>query len=105
MDTIKLIAYRAETALVLVAREKLGRSDEGRSLIREVLSSAADLHPDPEKKTLTVQIHRLASRGHDEALRHLCDELTATETLYPGTDLRLVFQPVGATLIPRGPGS
>ena len=105
VDTIKLIAYRAETALVLVAREKLGRSDDGRSLVREVLSSAADLHPDPEKKTLTVQIHRLASRGHDEALRHLCDELTATETLYPGTDLRLVFQPVGATLIPRGPGS
>ena len=100
VDTIKLIAYRAETALVLVAREKLGRSDDGRALVREVLTSAADLHPDFEKKTLTVQIHRLASPGHDVALEHLCDELTATESLYPGTELRLVFKPVGATPIP-----
>ena len=100
VDTIKLIAYRAETALVLVAREKLGRSDDGRSLVREVFSSAADLQPDLENKTLTVQLHRLASPGHDEALKHLCEELTATETVYPGTDLRLIYRPVGDTSIP-----
>ena len=90
---------------MLVAHEKLGRSDEGGSLVRELLSSAAHLHTDPENKTLTVQIHRLATPGHDEALRHPCEELTGTDTLYPGTDLRLVFPPVRATLNPRGPGS
>jgi hypothetical protein len=100
VDTIKLIAYRAETALVLVAREKLTRSDDARSLVREVLSSAADLHPDLEGKTLTVRLHRLASPGHDAALKHLCAELTAAETTYPGTELKLIFQPVGATSIP-----
>jgi len=100
VDTIKLIAYRAETALVLVAREKLARSDDGRSLVREVLNSAADLIPDPVKKTLTVRIHRLASPIHDEALQHLCEELSATETIYPGTELTLIFQPVGATHLP-----
>lgn len=100
VDTIKLIAYRAETALVLVAREKLSQSDEGRALVREVLSSAADLYPDLEKKTLTVRIHRLVSHSHDAVLQHLCEELTATETVYPGTNLRLIYQPVGATLIP-----
>jgi len=26
---------------------------------------------------------------------HLCEELTATETLFPGTDLWLVFSPLG----------
>lgn len=102
VDTIKLIAYRAETALVLVAREKLARTDDARALVREILSSAADLAPDLEQKTLTVKIHRLASRSHDEVLQHLCEELTATETIYPGTDLRLIYQLVGATPIPRG---
>jgi hypothetical protein len=101
VDTIKRIAYRAETALVLLAREKLARTDDARALVREILSSAADLAPDLELKTLTVKIHRLASRSHDEVLQHLCEELTATETFYPGTNLRLIYQLVGATPLPR----
>jgi hypothetical protein len=102
VDTIKLIAYRAETALVAVVREKLAREDDGRALVRQVLSSAVDLRPDPAAKTLTVRLHGLSSPGHDAALRHLCAELTATETIYPGTELRLIFEPLGATVLPRG---
>ncbi|MHB1841472.1 MAG: hypothetical protein ACYCPD_17075 [Acidobacteriaceae bacterium] len=30
--------------------------------------------------------------AHDQALRHLCDELNATETTFPGTDLRLIYK-------------
>ena len=29
---------------------------------------------------------------HNEALRHLCTELNATGTLFPGTDLRLIYE-------------
>ncbi len=35
-------------------------------------------------------------------LEHLCAELTASETVYAGTQLRLIFQPVGTNEIPRG---
>jgi len=101
-DTIKLIAYRAETATVALLREKLTRSDDGRSVARQVFESAADLRPNPEQKTLTVRLHRLSSGAHDQALEHMCAELTATETLYPGTELRLIFEPVGSTRFPRG---
>jgi len=101
VDTIKLIAYRAETALVQLMREKLARTDDARALVRQVLTSAADLSPDPAHKTLTVRLHRLSSAIHDAALEHLCAELTATETVFPGTDLRLIYEPVGATPIPR----
>ena len=101
MDTIHLIAYRAETALVSLVREKLARSDDGRALVRQVFESAVDLCPNLEDKTLTIRLHRLSSGAHDEALQHLCAELTATETLYPGTELRLIFEPVGANQIPR----
>jgi hypothetical protein len=101
VDTIKLIAYRAETALVALAREKLSRSEDARSLIRQIFESAVDLYPHPTGKLLTVRIHRLSSAIHNEVLEHLCAELTATETIYPGTDLRLVFEPVRSGQVPR----
>jgi hypothetical protein len=101
VDTIKLIAYRAETALVQGAREELARADDARALVRQVLSGPADLRPDPARQTLTVRLHRLSSAIHDAALEHLCAELTATETVFPGTDLRLIYEPVGTTPVPR----
>jgi hypothetical protein len=91
VDTIKLIAYRAETALVGTVREALARHDDGRALVRELMRTPADVHPDLTAKTLTVRLHPLPSRLQDAAVRHLAEELTATETVFPGTDLRLVF--------------
>jgi hypothetical protein len=101
VDTIKLVAYRAETALVALAREKLARPDDARALVRQVLANTVDLYPDTANKTLTVCLHQLTSGAHDEVLDHLCEELTATETVFPGTELRLVFRPLRATLLPR----
>lgn len=101
VDTIKLIAYRAETALVQVVREKLQRRDDARALVRQIFESAVDLFPDPEKKTLTVRLHRLSSPIHQTALEHLCTELNASETPFPGTDLQLFFESLGTTPLPR----
>ena len=96
IDTLKMIAYRAETALAALVRESLTRSDDARSLLRQLFQSSVDLLPDPQNNTLTVRLHHLASRIHDLAILHLCEELSATETLFPGTNLRLVFHFVGS---------
>ena len=95
VDTIKLIAYRAETALVQIVREKLNRWDDARALVRQIFESAMDLRPDLKNKTLTIRLHRLTTAAHDGALHHLCEELTATETIYPGTDLRMIYEVIG----------
>jgi hypothetical protein len=97
VDTIKLIAYRAETALVSVVREKMHRLDDARSLVRQILTNSADLLPDHKNKTLTVRLHHLTAAVHDEVLVHLCDQLNQTQTIYPGTDLRLEFQILGSS--------
>ena len=102
VDTIKRIAYRAETALGQLAREKFSRENDARALIREVFESAVDLRPDLENKTLSVRRHRLSTEAHDTGLEHLCTELNATETIFPGTELRLEFTLIGASQIPRG---
>jgi len=45
IDTIRLMAYRAETSLTCIVREKLTREDDARSLVRQILRSAADFSP------------------------------------------------------------
>ena len=92
LDTIKMIAYRAETSMAFTLREKLKRMDDARSLLRQIYNTEVDLMPDLEAKTLTVSLHHLTQAAHDTAVRFLCDELTATETIFPGTDLRLVYK-------------
>ena len=97
LDTIKLIAYRAETAMAHIARDCMSRSDDARSLLRQLYQTEADLIPDHLNKTLTVRLHPLTAKVHDTAIKHLCDELTATETIYPGTALRLIYQLIGSS--------
>ncbi len=95
VDTIKLIAYRAETALVHAAREHLAREDDARSFVRCVLDAAVDLRPDPEAQQMQVRFHTLTSPAHNAVLAHLCTELTETLTVFPGTEMRLIFVPPG----------
>jgi len=97
IDTIKLIAYRAESALAGEVREHLGREDDARALLRRVFLTPANLRPDYAQGTLTVQVHRLGSPLQDAAVTQLCEELTATQTTFPTTSLRLIYRQVGST--------
>ncbi len=99
VDTVKLIAYRAETAMAALLREKLNRTDDARALLRQIYDTEVDLFPDLKAKTLTVRLHHLTQAAHDHAVRHLCDQLNATETIFPDTHLKLVFV-LGAEQIP-----
>jgi hypothetical protein len=96
VDTIKMIAYRAETGIVGVVRQKLKREEDARSLIRQIFESSVNLIPSEEQKTLTIQIHPLSNSAHNEVLKHLCAQLTETETIYPKTELRMIFEFLGS---------
>ena len=96
IDTIKMIAYRAESALAGEVREHLQREDDARALMRRIFVTPANLRPDYEQKTLLVELHRLGSPLQDAAVAKLCDELTATETRFPTTELRLIYRQVGS---------
>jgi len=94
VDTIKMIAYRAETAMTLILREKkmISRTEDARSLLRSIYRSEADLIPDEVGKTLTVRIHYPTTRSAAEVVRHLCSEMNLTDTIFPGTDLKMIFE-------------
>jgi len=96
VDTIKMIAYRAESAMAGEVREVLKRSDDARALLRRLYTTPVNLRPDTQAKTLTVEVHRMGSAVQDAAIAHLCEILTETETLFPTTDLRLIYRQVGS---------
>ena len=92
IDTIKMIAYRAESSLASLLREHLARSDDARALLRQIFETEADLTPDLVANTLTVRLHHLTQAAHDQAIEQLLAELNATRTTFPGTCLTLVFK-------------
>jgi hypothetical protein len=101
LDTVKMIAYRAETALAGILRKTTLRTEETRALLREIFSAEADLLPDESAGTLTVRLHHLPNHSSDEAARHLAEKLNEMETIYPGTNLRLIYKLV-TDQTPRG---
>jgi hypothetical protein len=92
IDTIKMIAYRAETAMASILRETMSHPDEARSLLRSIYSNEADIIPDEKASTLTIRLHQLANHCSSESIRYLCNELNATDTIFPGTNLRLIYE-------------
>jgi len=90
-DTVKLVAYRAETAMSTLLRESLRREDDSRALLRDLFRSDADIIPHPDAQVLEVRLHTLANPRFNRAIQHLLDHLNAAECTYPGTDFRLSY--------------
>lgn len=96
VDTVKMIAYRAETAMVGIIRQYMSRKDDARALIRQVFKTEVDIKPDNENKTLEISLHNLTNESSDKIIQKLCEEINNTETIFPGTDLRLVAKLVSS---------
>jgi len=90
-DTIKMIAYRAETALVGLLRPHLAKEEEARALVRELFVSSADFEPNEQENTLTIRIHRMACPAHDQAISALLAELNQLAFRHPETQARLIY--------------
>jgi hypothetical protein len=95
IDTVRMVAYRAETAMACIVRQSLARTDDARSLLRDLFGSEADLLPDLEQRVLRVQVHPMPNPRANRAIAHLLEQLNAAEFTYPGTELRLVYSIAG----------
>jgi len=89
-DAIRMATYNAESALARLLGPHYARADdEARTLLREAFSSPADLQV--VGRALHVRLDPLSAPRRTRAIAGLCKELTATKTIYPGTDLTLVY--------------
>jgi hypothetical protein len=96
VDTIKIVAYRSECSMTNIVREFMPKPDQARALLCALYAAEADILPDYTNKTLTVRLHHSARAHTDLVISKLCSELTSTETVFPRTDLRMIFK-LGAT--------
>lgn len=92
IDTIKMIAYRAETALTHILQDQMSHPKAARSLLQAIYQTEANLIPDLVNNTLTVELHHMVNRKDDRSVEYLCEELNDTETCFPGTNLRLLYK-------------
>jgi hypothetical protein len=89
-DAIRMATYNAETALARLLAPHYNRANhEARSLLHEIFTSPADIHT--HNNQLHITIAPLSNPRRTRALQALCDDLTATQTLYPGTNLTLTY--------------
>jgi hypothetical protein len=91
IDSIKMIAYRAETTMVNILREYIGKKDEARSLVRQIFQTDADIEPDKEQGILKIKLHNMTNPRNNEYVKKLCNILNDSETIFPGTNLVLVY--------------
>jgi hypothetical protein len=89
-DAVRMPTYNAQSALARLLIAHYPRADdEAPTLLREMFTAPADAHIAGGQ--LDVRIHPLSAPRPTRALAPLCADLTATETVYPGTDLTLVY--------------
>lgn len=92
-NIIKMICYRAETVVAqLIGSDIYAKQDEIRLLIKSIIKTKGDLIPDYQNKTLTVKLYNQSTPRDNYALNKLCELLTDSETIYPGTELRLIYK-------------
>ena len=89
-NLLKMVAYQAESDLLrLVAPHYRRAGEEGRTLIQAALGSAADLQV--SQTELRVTLAAQSSLHRTRAIAALCEELNRTNTVFPGSGLRLRY--------------
>ena len=95
MDSIRMIAYRAETAMSALITGPTIDTPAARRLLQDLFSTEADILPDHANRRLIVNVHHGSRPAADQALTKLFEHLNAAEIIYPGTDLKLVYDFLG----------
>lgn len=92
-NIIKIICYRAETAFANWLAPHYAKSkEEIRALVKSIIFNKIDLIPDYKANTLSVKLYTLATPRDNAALAKICQDLNATETCFPGTNLKLRYK-------------
>jgi transposase len=95
LHSLRMAAFRAETALRELLRPEYSRwRKDGRVLIRTFLNSTGDI--EVHERELRVTFEKQSAPHRTQLLTHLCTELNALNTGFPGSDLSLKFAVHGA---------
>lgn len=92
LDTVRMVAYRAETALAGQIKSDTIDTPEARQLILDLCVTEADILPDQKSNTLLVRVHGASRPVVNRTWEKLFDVLNEAEIIYPGTDMKLRYE-------------
>jgi len=95
MDTIKMIAYRAETAMTGLLIDQTVDSAAARRLLQDLFVTDADILPEPEKNLLRVRVHSASRPAANRSLAKLFDRLNEADIRYPGPEMKMTYELIG----------
>ena len=92
-NVIKMICYRAETALANLIYPHYKRANqEIRALIKSIIQASINMEVDKKNECLKIALFPLANQRSNEAVNKICQTLNDTETIFPGTNLKLIYK-------------
>ena len=111
-DTVRMLVYRAETQLLPAVGPDGGHGRRPqptphrhpRQVLQALYATPAALRPDPQRGLLRVELLHLANPALDRAVAPLLEQLNATATRFPGTDLQLHYSLGPAPALPAPTG-
>jgi hypothetical protein len=92
-NILKMICYRAETSMANLLAPFVKKSiAEKRTFVKNIIKTTADLQVDGENEKLIVLLYSQATPRANEMVNNICELLNQTETIYPGTNLKLFYK-------------
>jgi hypothetical protein len=89
-NVLKMVAYQIESDLLALIRPHYKRvENEGRTLVQMALQDTAAIQPTQDE--LRITLAPLSSSHRSRALEALCEALNKTNTVFPGTTLRMNY--------------
>lgn len=101
MDTVHMIAYRAETAMVGLLKQAGLSSPQARKLLQDLFITEADIFPDAESKLLRVRVHYASRPATNRTLCALFELLNNAEIIFPDTDMKIIYELGGSQPRPK----
>ena len=92
MDTVRMIAYRAETAMANLLRDPSVDVAQARVVLQNLYVTEADILPDTTNKRLVVRVHGGSRPVVNRKLVKLFEQLNNADICYPGTELQLHYE-------------
>ncbi|MDK9707552.1 MAG: hypothetical protein OEL83_10940 [Desulforhopalus sp.] len=86
------LAYSAETAMTGLFTGSTADTTATRRLLQDLFVTEADILPGIENKILRIKIHGASRPAANRSLQSLFEQLNETEIIYPGTDIRLIYE-------------
>lgn len=88
-----MICYRAETSLTASIPPIFSKlENEKRAFLKSLIKRTGDIIPDYKNKTITTRLYSLSTPRENQIVEKLCQILNDTETCFPGTEMRLIYE-------------